>query len=66
MLHRNCLLKCVIERKVEGRGRRGRRRKQPLDDLRETRRYWKLKGAALDRIVLSGELASEEAAVLSW
>jgi hypothetical protein len=66
MLHKNCPLKRVIERKVEEMGRRGRRRKQLLDDLRETRRYWKLKGAALDRIVWSGELASEEAAVLSW
>jgi hypothetical protein len=28
-------------------GRRGRRRKQLLDDLREKRRYWKLKGEAL-------------------
>jgi hypothetical protein len=34
MLHRNCLLKHVIERKVEGTGRRGRRRKQLLDDLK--------------------------------
>jgi hypothetical protein len=30
-------------------GRRGRRRKQLLDDLKEKRRYWKLKGEALDR-----------------
>jgi hypothetical protein len=29
-------------------GRRGRRRKQLLDDLKEKRRYWKLKEAALD------------------
>ena len=37
----------VIEGKIEGRievtGRRGRRRKQQLDDLKETRGYWKLK-----------------------
>jgi hypothetical protein len=37
----------VIEGKLEGRtemtGRRGRRRKQLLDDLEEKRRYWKLK-----------------------
>jgi hypothetical protein len=37
ILHRNCLLKHVIEGKLEGRiemnGRRGRRRKQLLDDL---------------------------------
>ena len=28
---------------------RGRRRKQLLDDLKENRRYWKLKEEALDR-----------------
>jgi hypothetical protein len=37
----------VIEGKLEGRiemtGRRWRRRKQLLDDLKEKRRYWKLK-----------------------
>jgi hypothetical protein len=53
ILRRNCLLKHVIEGKLEGRidmtGRRGRRRKQLLDDLKEKRRYWKLKGEALDR-----------------
>jgi hypothetical protein len=42
ILRRNCLLKHVIEGKLEGRiemtGRRGRRRKQLLDDLREKRR----------------------------
>jgi hypothetical protein len=43
ILHRNCLLKHVIEGKLEGRldmiGRQGRRRKQLLDDLKEKRRY---------------------------
>jgi hypothetical protein len=29
--------------------RRGRRRKQLVDDLKEKRRYWKLKEEALDR-----------------
>jgi hypothetical protein len=42
----------VIEGKSEGRiemtGRRGRRRKQLLDDLKEKTRYWKMK-EALDR-----------------
>ena len=37
----NCFLKHVIEGKIEGRievmGRRRRRRKQTLDDLKETR-----------------------------
>ena len=47
ILRRNCLLKHIIERKVEGRmevtERRGGRRKQLLDDLKETRGLWKLK-----------------------
>ena len=30
-------------------GKQGRRRKQTLGDLKETRRYWKLKEEALDR-----------------
>ena len=30
-------------------GRRGRRRKQLPDDIKETRRYWKLKEGVLDR-----------------
>jgi hypothetical protein len=46
-------VKHVIEGKLEGRiemtGRRGRRRKQLLDDLKEKKRYRKLKEEALDR-----------------
>jgi hypothetical protein len=53
ILRRNCLLKHVIEGKVEGRiemtERRGRRRKQLLDDLKEKIRYWKWKEEALNR-----------------
>jgi hypothetical protein len=53
ILSGNCLLKHVIEGKIEGRiemmGRRGRRRKQLLDDLKEKRRFCKLKEEALDR-----------------
>jgi hypothetical protein len=52
-LRRNCFLKEVIGGKTEGRieviGRRGRRRKQLLDDLKEKRGYWKLKEETLDR-----------------
>jgi predicted Holliday junction resolvase-like endonuclease len=48
-----CLVRHVIERKLEGTiemtGRRGRRRKQLLDDLKVKRRYWKLEEEALDR-----------------
>jgi hypothetical protein len=53
IFRRNCLLKHVIEGKIEGRRevkrRRGIRRKQILDDLKETRRYCKLPEGALDR-----------------
>ena len=52
---RNCLLKHVIEGKIDRRievtRRRGRRRKQLLDDLKEKRGYCKLKEEALDRAV---------------
>jgi hypothetical protein len=41
-LHRNCLLEQVIEGKIKGwvvvTGRRGRRRRKPLDDLKERRK----------------------------
>ena len=47
ILHRNCLLKQVIERKIgrklEVRERGRSRRKQLLNDLKERRGYWKLK-----------------------
>jgi hypothetical protein len=53
ILRRNCLLKHVIEGKIEGRtevtGRRGRRRKQLLDGVKGQRGYQKLKEEALDR-----------------
>jgi hypothetical protein len=52
ILRRNCLLNHEIEGKREGRiemtGRRGRRRNQLLDDVKENGRCWKLKGEALD------------------
>jgi hypothetical protein len=53
ILHGNCLLKHMIEGKLEARiemtGRRGRWRKQLLDDLKEKRRYWKLKEETIAR-----------------
>ena len=53
ILCRNCLLKHVTEGKIEERieltGRRGRRRRQLLDNLEERRECWKLKEEALDR-----------------
>jgi hypothetical protein len=39
----------VIEGKIEGTGRRGRRSKQLQNDFKEKRTYWKLKADALDR-----------------
>jgi len=48
-----CLIKRVAEGKMEGtikvKARRGRRRKQLLDDLNEKRGHWKLKEEAVDR-----------------
>jgi len=34
-----CLIKCVIEVKIKWKRRSGWRRKQPLDDVKEQRRY---------------------------
>jgi len=51
-LCRNCFLKHFIEGKIEGRikvtGRRGRRSSQLLDDLKETRGFWKQQEEAPD------------------
>jgi len=53
ILQRNCLLRRVIEEKIKGgievTGRRGRRCRKLLDDLKERRRYSHLKEEALDR-----------------
>ena len=53
ILRRNCLLKHVIDGKIEGKievtGRRGRRSKKLLDDNKGRRGYCKLKEEALDR-----------------
>ena len=55
ILHRNCLLKQVIEgkikREMEVARRRGRRRKKLLDELKERRGYSHLKEKALDHTV---------------
>jgi hypothetical protein len=50
-LRRSYLLKNVKEGKIEGAGRRGRRRKQLMDDF-NNRRYRTLKEEALARILL--------------
>jgi hypothetical protein len=55
ILRRNCLLKQVTEWRIEGSievmGRRGRRCKQLLDNLKGKRGYWKFEEEALDRTV---------------
>jgi hypothetical protein len=55
ILRRNCLLKQVIEgkinRQIEETRRRGRRRGKLLDDLKDRRGYCHLKEEALDRTV---------------
>jgi hypothetical protein len=52
ILRRNCLPQQVIERKIKGEievtGRRGRRRRKLLDDLKERRGYCHLKEEVLD------------------
>jgi hypothetical protein len=54
IFRRNCLLQRVTEGKIKGEGievtgRRGRRRRKLLDDLKERREYSHLKEEALDR-----------------
>jgi hypothetical protein len=53
ILRRNCLLQQVIEGKIKGRieltGRRGRKCRKLLDDLKERRGYSHLKEEVLDR-----------------
>ena len=53
ILRRNCLLQRVIEGNtkvgIEVTGRRGRKRKKLLDDLKERRGYSHLKKEALER-----------------
>jgi hypothetical protein len=55
ILRGNCLLRQVIEGKIKGGieviGRRGRRRRKLLDDLKERRGYSYLKEEALDRTI---------------
>jgi hypothetical protein len=38
-LCRICLLNHITKEQIEGKGRRGRRRKKLVDNLRETRKY---------------------------
>ena len=53
MFRRNCILKHIIERKIEGgtevTGRQGTRHKQLLNDSKESIANWKLKEETLAR-----------------
>jgi hypothetical protein len=55
ILHKNCLLRQVIEGKIKGgievTGRRGRRCRKLLDKLNEGREYSHLQEEAVDRTV---------------
>ena len=55
ILRRNCLLQRVTEGKIKGRievrGRRGRRLRKLLDDLKKRRTYSHLKEKSLDRTI---------------
>ena len=60
---RTCLLQPVIKGKIkvgkiEVTGRRGRRRRKLLDDLKERRGYCHLKEEALDRIMWRARFGS--------
>jgi hypothetical protein len=69
-MHRNCLLKHVLEGKKEGRikvtGRRRRRRQQPLDDLKEIRGSWKLKEEGLDLTLWRNGFGRGYGPVVRW
>jgi len=66
---RNYFLKLVIERNIAGRidvmGRRGRRRKQLLDDLTERRIHSKLKEEALDRTLWGTRFGRDHVPVMT-
>ena len=68
ILRRNCLLKNVIERKIEWRiemtGRWGRRSKQLLEGLKEKREYLKLKEEAPARTLWRTRLVTGYEAVV--
>jgi hypothetical protein len=62
IFRRNCLLQRVIEENIKGEievtGRRGRRRRNLLDDLKERKGYYHLTGEALDRTKWRGRFGT--------
>ena len=59
MVSMNCILKHVIEGKIEGSIRRGRRRKQLLIDLTKKGRYLNFIEEALDRPFLRNHFGGD-------
>jgi hypothetical protein len=63
ILRRNCLLQWVIEGKIKGgievTGRRGRKCRKLLDDLKERRGYSHLKEEALDHTMWRARFGRE-------
>jgi len=57
-MRRNCLLKHIIQGKIDSKERGGRRRKLLLNDLKEKRRYRNSKEETLN--LHCGKLALEE------
>jgi hypothetical protein len=55
----------TVKGRIEVTGRRGRRRKKLLDDLKATKGYWILKEEALDRTPWSTVFGSGGGAVVS-
>jgi len=51
ILGRNCLLKHIIEGRIDVTAKRGRRRRQLLGDFKERRGYWKLREEAINYTV---------------
>jgi hypothetical protein len=49
--HLNHVIEGKVQERKEVTGRRERRRKQQLDNVKETRGYWKLEEQVLDRTV---------------
>jgi len=65
-LRRNCLLKHVIEGKDLRDVKTKRRRKQLLDDVKETRGHWKLTKEALAGTVRTVRCGRAYGAFVGW
>jgi len=66
ILCRDCLIKHVILGKIEGRRKRGRRRKQLLNEFKEKRLYWKLNEETVDHTVWGTRFGRGCGTVARW